>query len=312
MGNKEEIVDEIELARKHLEEDVHKKEIEAEEKLDEILSKGKMEFCSRCGKKIDSRMDWGGKCLHEGCENLICRECWDSEKRFCRKHIDDYVKREKKRAEARPSRIKRLTLSYMDFLRDRFEKFECMDWTPDGPIEKPVFKVKSKSYGKFRIVVYRKGWVRKEPKLELLVIPNEGNIERLISDFMEAERGIHSIIIFTGDTASIRPETKEFVEKFSDKRVSLFMEDLETNKTYFNPKERMTEKYSSWIDPSKVPMKFRDILAEIAESMSGRKIISAKKFSGEFGVDKKTGMRILGECKFLEGIKGTDSFILKE
>ena len=314
MVTEEELRDEIELARKHLEEDIHGKELEAEERLDELLSKKRMEFCSRCGRKIDSRMEWGGKCLHEGCENLICRECWMSEeRRFCRKHLKDYVKKEvSEEPEVRMSRMKRLTLSYMDFLRDRFEKFSCMDWTPEGFIDRPVFKIKDRGYGRFRIVVYRKGWIRKKPKLELLVKPLEGNIEEMMNEFLEGEDELYTIMVLTADTPSIDMKTKDFVERFSHKRIFLFLEDLEMNKIYFNPQERATEKYSSWVDPNKIPMKFRDILESIAEAMSGRKIISAKKFSEEFGLDEKTSMRILEECRFLERVEGTDSFILRE
>ncbi|NIO23028.1 MAG: hypothetical protein GTN38_03310 [Candidatus Aenigmarchaeota archaeon] len=314
MATKDEIRDEIELARKHLEEDVHKRELEAEERLDELLSKKKMEFCSRCGRKIDSRMDWGGKCLHEGCEELVCHECWASEeRRFCRKHLKEYVRKEgKEEPEVKESRMKRLTLSYMDFLRDRFEKFESMDWTPEEFIKKPVFQIKNRNYGKFRIVVYRKGWIRKRPKIEFLVRPIEENIEGVINEFLEREKKVHIIIVLTGDTPSIDIKTKDFVEKFSDKRISLFLGDVEMNQVYFNLKEKVTEKYSSWVDPSKVPMKFRDMLAEIAESMSGRKIVSAKRFSTEFGLENVTGLKILSECDFLEGISGTDCFILRE
>ncbi|NIO19264.1 MAG: hypothetical protein GTN76_00580 [Candidatus Aenigmarchaeota archaeon] len=319
MASEKDLRDEVELARKHLEEDIHKKELEAEDKLDELLSKKKMEFCSRCGKKIDSRMDWGGKCLHEGCDQLICHECWTSEeRRFCRKHLKEYVKKEEevsKEGEApeiKMDRMKRLTLSYMDFLKDRFDKFSCMDWTPHGFIGKVKFRIKNKNYGKFRIVVYRKGWVRKKPRLELLVRPIEENIEGMINEFLERESKLHMILVLTGDTPSIDIKTKKFVEKFKDKRISLFLEDLEMNKLYFNPEEKMTKSYSSWIDPGKVPMKFKDMLAEIAETMSGRKIVSAKEFSKEFGLEKGIGLKILSDCEFLEKIKGTDSFILKE
>jgi len=317
MVTKDEIRDEIELARKHLEEDIHKKELEAEERLDELLSKGKMEFCSRCGKKIDSRMDWGGKCFHEGCEELICHDCWASEeRRFCRKHLKEYVKKDREEAKEKPevkeSRMKRLTLSYMDFLRDRFDKFACMDWTPDEFIGKANFKIKDKGYGKFRIVVYRRGWIRKKPKIEVLVRPLEENIEEMINEFLERDNKLHMILVLTADTPSIDMKTRKFVEKFRDKRISLFLEDLEVNKIYFNPKDKITEKYSYWIDPSKVPMNLKDLLANISESMSGRKIVSGKKFSEEFGLDKGTGMNILIECGFLENVKGTDSFILRE
>jgi hypothetical protein len=100
MASKEEPMDEIELVRKHLEEDVHGKELEAEESIDKILSKGKAAFCSRCGKRIDSREEWGGNCLHRGCEKLICHECWVSrEKRFCVFHSIDYAKKDKETGE---------------------------------------------------------------------------------------------------------------------------------------------------------------------------------------------------------------------
>ncbi|UCC91890.1 MAG: hypothetical protein JSV39_01305 [Candidatus Aenigmatarchaeota archaeon] len=88
--------DETELARKHLEEDIHGKELEAEERIDYILSRKKEVFCSRCGKRIDSREEWGGNCLHKGCQKLICHECWASgEKRFCMIHSIDYAKKGK-------------------------------------------------------------------------------------------------------------------------------------------------------------------------------------------------------------------------
>jgi hypothetical protein len=317
MVTRDEIRDEIELARKHLEEDIHKKEIEAEERLDELLSRGKMEFCSRCGKKIDSRMDWGGKCLHDDCDELICHECWASEeRRFCRKHLKEYVKKDREEAKEKPevkeSRMKRLTLSYMDFMKDRFDKFSSLDWTPEGFIRKARFKIKNKNYGEFKIVVYRKGWIRKKPKIEVLVRPLEENVEGMINEFLEREKKVHMILVLTADTPSIDMKTRNFVEKFSDKRISLFLGDLEINKIYFNPKEKVTEKYSYWFDPSKVPVNFKDLLANISESMSGRRIVSGKKFSEEFGLDRGTSSKILIECGFLELIKGTDSFILKE
>jgi hypothetical protein len=317
MVTENDLRDEIELARKHLEEDIHKKELEAEERLDELLSKGKMEFCSRCGKKIDSRMDWGGKCLHDGCDELICHGCWASEeRRFCRKHLKEYVKKDREEAKEKPevkeSRMKRLTLSYMDFIKDRFDKFSSLDWTPGEFIKKSVFRVKDRSYGKFRVVVYRKGWISRKPKIELLVRPLEEDVDEMINEFLEREKKTHMIIVLTADTPSIDMKTRKFIEKFSDRRISLFLEDLEMNRLYFNPSEKVSEKYSSWVDPNKVPMNFRELLKNISESMSGRKVVSGKKFSEEFGLDRGTGMNILSECGFLEHIKGTDSFILRE
>ena len=80
-----EIESEIDESRHELEADIAQREREAKERLDEILSEKKMEFCSRCNRKISSRTDWAGRCMWTGCENLICRDCWDVHKyKYCR------------------------------------------------------------------------------------------------------------------------------------------------------------------------------------------------------------------------------------
>lgn len=43
--------------------------------------------CSRCGLLVWSKSSLAGKCLEEGCSNLLCWSCWNLEKRrFCRNH----------------------------------------------------------------------------------------------------------------------------------------------------------------------------------------------------------------------------------
>jgi hypothetical protein len=324
MGEREEIENEIELARKSLEEDVVKKEIEAEEKLDEILSKGKMEFCSRCGRKIDSRLDWGGKCLHEGCENLICKDCWIlEEKRFCRKHMDEYTKKEEKPKEERPkeeiekieeNKIKSLTLNYMSMIEERFKK-NCIDFTREGFLPKTKFKIKEREYGRFRIVIYKKGWIFKRAKIQIFVKPLElpETLENDVNIMLEdTKKRIHTIVVFVSSSYPIKEGMTKLVEGFSNKRFSLFLEDFESGKLYFNPNDKMTKHYASWFDPNQTPKNFRTLLENMSEKISGRYVISIKTFSKEFEIPEKEGKKILKRCKFLSFIKDTDSFLFRE
>ena len=313
MTSKKDLRDEIELARKHLEEDIHRKELEAEEKLDDLLSRKRMEFCSRCGKKIDSRMDWGGECLHEGCENLICHECWVSEeKRFCRNHVKDYVKKEEVTEATEDWEIKNLTLNYMNFIRERFRKFE-LDWNHGGSIGKTKMKVKRKGYRDFEMIVYRRGFLSKKPKVRVLVRPVSEGMENEVNDVLEdIGEVVYIVMVFIGNLGSISQKNVKFVEAFSNSRVSLFMGDMESGKIYFNPKEGVTKNYSSWFDPTKVPMRFWDLLKSVSESVSGRKIVSSERFGEGFGITEEEAGRILGGSELLEEIEGTDTFILRE
>ena len=47
----DELDNEIEAARRQLKEDLEKREEEAEQSIDKILSKENIEFCSRCNRK---------------------------------------------------------------------------------------------------------------------------------------------------------------------------------------------------------------------------------------------------------------------
>ncbi|NOX71838.1 MAG: hypothetical protein GXO64_04035, partial [Candidatus Micrarchaeota archaeon] len=89
--------DEMKDERIDLEKIIKENLDDAKENLDNILSEKKMEFCSRCGKKIGSRLEWGGKCIEDGCTNLICEECWNAGKRKCRIHAEN--KKKEKNAE---------------------------------------------------------------------------------------------------------------------------------------------------------------------------------------------------------------------
>ncbi len=86
---KEEVEKELNDERIDLANFVDKAKEDAKERLDETLSKDKMEFCARCDRKVDSRMEWGGKCIKDGCTELICIDCWENGKKKCKVHAGE-------------------------------------------------------------------------------------------------------------------------------------------------------------------------------------------------------------------------------
>lgn len=46
--------------------------------------------CSRCGLLVWSKSSLAGKCLEDGCSNMLCWSCWNlEERRFCRNHAKE-------------------------------------------------------------------------------------------------------------------------------------------------------------------------------------------------------------------------------
>lgn len=310
MAREKELMEEIEAARKRLEEETKRKEKEADEKLDELLAKRKMEFCPRCGRKINSRSKWGGKCLHDGCEDLICTECWGSdEKRYCRKHEKDYARKE----ETSEDDIKNLTLNYMNFIGGRMKNFG-LDWTPDGFIRKTKTKAKRKRYRDFEMIVYEKRMFSKKPRVTILVRPLTEAYEEEANDVIEnaENEGIYTIMVFVGNSSSINQKALKFAGGFSNKKISLFVMNMENGDMHFNAKEKITGKYSFWFDPTKMPVKFADLLKSISESVSGRKVVSVKSFGEELGMEKEEAAKIMRASGLLDEVAETDSFIIKE
>jgi len=299
---------ELEEMKKRLEEEIKEKEREADEALDKLLSKRKMDFCSRCGRKISSANEWGGKCLHEGCEELVCLECWGSEeKRYCIKH----AKEGERGKEAREDEIKSFTLGYMDFIAERLKKHK-LDWSPKGFISKVNVKVERKRYKEFEMVVYEKHFFSKIPKIRIFVRPVSMGIEAEINEIIEnADEDVYHVIIFVGSTASIKEDIKAFGEKFSSKNACLFLIDMESSKIYFNLNEKNVGKYACWFDPKGVPKNFAEVLKEISESVAGERVLDVKKFAEEMGMTHEESFDMLKHVKFLEEVKGAESFIIK-
>jgi hypothetical protein len=308
MGREKDLKEEIGAERKRLEEEIRLKEKEADARLDQLLSRRKMEFCPRCGRKISSRSQWGGRCLHDGCEEMVCTECWsDAEKRFCKKHAKDFVRKE----EATEDEIKNLTLNYMDFIAERLKK-HGLDWTPEGFIRKSKIKTERKRYKEFEMVVCEKRMLSKKPKISVVVRPVSPETEAETNELLEDTEGVYRVIVFVGTAASMTGRLRKFAEDFSNKRVSLFLADMESGNVHFNPKEKITEKYASWFDPAKAPQKFADLLKGVSESVTGRRVIAAKAFSSAIGVSQDEAARILRQSGLVEEVKGADSFIIRE
>ncbi len=303
--------------------EIDQKGQEAEKKLDEILSEEGMEFCSRCGRKINSRMDWGGRCMEKGCNNLICKDCWaDPSMRYCLDHRKRYRPehpKEKKKISPdkqifRDEKVKSLTLNYMDSMEERFRK-NSIDWVPFDYFKNPVAKVKKSKYGEFMLVVYSKFLIFKRKKIQIMIYPldymasMQSDLNRILE---KIDRKVHNIGVFVSDSNSITKDITGFFGTFSNKCFSLYLVDSEGKKLYFNREDPVTRNYASWFDVGKYPLRIRGLLKSFSEKTSGRNVITAKRASKEFGISEEEAMKFLGKMDFLTPIDETDSFLFKE
>ncbi len=340
-SDKNRVESELEIARKELEIDISEREREAKEKLDDILSEKKMEFCSRCGKKISSRTDWAGKCLWEGCDNLICRNCWDVNKyRFCRNHVKDVVDEGEKsprkkeifgddepdikvdlsevldeHEESRKSKLQYYASEYSIWLRKNMEHSGPVDWTPTHYIHNARFRSVKKE-GDYIIEVYTKKWFWKRTKLTVIVSPYDARGEfdenSLNAYLHKAARKLNGYKLFVLVTDGAKMELAHFVNRFSDSSFSLFLAEPKKGHLNFNIKDAVTVGFSEWFNQKKEPCNFREKLKKLGDMMSGRIVISEKAAVKEFGFHEKDAHGILKSCKFLEYVKGTDTFLLKK
>ncbi|MCD6496350.1 MAG: hypothetical protein J7K54_03705 [Candidatus Aenigmarchaeota archaeon] len=340
MGRSEEAEKEIDELRSEMQAEIMAREREAKEKLDEILSKKNMEFCSRCGKKVSSRLDWAGKCMWEGCENLLCHECWDVNKyRFCKEHAKNIVDEkteapEKKEIfkeepeikidlsdvlegdeESRVSKIQYYASEYWRWLQKNMEKSGPIDWTPHSYIENAKFRAEKKE-GEYVIEVYRKRWLMDSVKLTIVVCPYDSkgafDSAALSAYIHKTARRYHGYKIIVLVTDGAGAELAQFVNGFSDTSFSLFLAEPKKGHLNYNIKDAITMGYSPWFNQKSAPAGFKERLKKSAETVSGKSVVSEKAASKEFGFGPKDAHDILKSCRFLDHVKDTDTYIWKE
>jgi hypothetical protein len=342
-SEEERLESKLEANRKELEIEIAERERSAKEKLDEILSEKNMEFCSRCGKKVSSRTDWAGKCQWEDCENLLCNDCWDVHKyRFCKRHAKEVADEhgdmpEEKLAsmeeeqepdikidlsdvldeheESRKSKLQYYASEYWRWLRKRMGHSGPLDWTPTRYIRGARFRTE-KQEGDYIIEVYTKRWFWKSTKLTIVVSPYDskgGFDENLLNAYLhKTARQLHGYKIFVLVSDGAKMEVAHFVNRFHDSSFALFLAEPKHEHLNFNIKDPVTTGYSEWFNQKKEPSNFRDRLERIGDVVSDRTVISEKAASKEFGFHEKDVRDILKSCRFLEPVKGTDTFLLKE
>ncbi|UCD03190.1 MAG: hypothetical protein JSV63_00960 [Candidatus Aenigmatarchaeota archaeon] len=331
----------LESVRKGLEIDIAEREREAKERLDEILSEKRMEFCSRCGKKIGSRTDWAGKCLWEDCEELVCRGCWDVNKyKFCRKHSREVVEegdedpkkklvfREEEpeikadlsevldeHEESRKSKLQYYASEYSIWLQKRMGHAGPLDWTPTKYVQKARFRSEKKE-GDYITEVYTKRWFWKSTKLTVIITPydskgefDENSLNAYLHKTARRFKGYRLFVLVT-DGAGIG--LTHFVNRFHDNAFSLFLAEPKKGHLNFNIKEPLTTSYSEWFSKNKEPLNFMGRLKKIGDTVSGRTVVSEKAVAKEFGFDEREVGDILKSCKFLDPVKGTDTYLLKK
>ncbi len=308
---------ELEEEERKLEEEIMKREKDAGERLDRLLPENRMEFCSRCGRRIRSTEDYAGKCSFEGCDHLICNDCWqDPANRYCREHADKAPKKpEEVPEDLTKEKIKNLTLNYQTLIEERF-KDQLIDWTSRDFFPEARSKIEKREYGEFTLVVYTKRLVFfKKKRIELRVFPLDylSSLEMDVNEMMDRLNSrIRNIAVFVSDGGSLSDHIIDFFGKFSNNFLSMYLLDFENKGIYFNTEDMMTRNYSCWVDPNQKPKGFVKILKGFSEEMSGRSVISAKSFSKEFGTTEEEAKKFLDRCKFLSNVRDTDSYIFKK
>ncbi|MBN2330348.1 MAG: hypothetical protein JXC85_00895 [Candidatus Aenigmarchaeota archaeon] len=335
----ERLESEIEAARQGLKLDVEAEERKAKADLDEILSRDRMEFCERCGRKIGSRIDWAGRCLWEGCEKLLCRECWNVKKlRFCKQHSrsvygvpeegakkreffgDEDIKLDLQAMlqdddESRKSKLLYYASEYYRWLQKRFEKAGPIDWTPQGYLRKPMMKPEKRG-DEYVIYVSVKRWFWKKVKLSVVVCSFDpvgeqdyNSLTALLHRLSRKHKG-YNIMVLVTDKAKL--DTVNFVNQFNDSSFTLFMVEPRKGNLYFNINDNLARGYSPWFSQKKEPYPFKAKVKRLADLVSGRLVIDEKAVFKEFGFNERDVHGILQKCDFLHPIKGTGTFFWKE
>ena len=321
----------IELARRQLKEDLEKREKEAQQSIDKILSQESVEFCSRCNKKIEDRLEWAGRCLDKNCNRLICVSCWLSEnKRYCSDHYEEALGKEKEgkkktffspEAASLPTptlsvdftdeereTVTGLVNGYIDFIKQRLSNWGP-DWNHEGWIDNAKPEVTGKG-DNFEITIFSKHFLSKKPKLKVIVRPVYGkksdDLDFILSTIKETGQNIYHLLVLIGDECDAG--ALEFVDTFNKQNASLFLIEPKKHLIYTDEKP-LTKLYSIWVDQTKTPQKLKDLLRTLVkEKVSGRDTITTKSVSEAFGLSEQDAFIFLNSCKFLKHVEETDTY----
>lgn len=340
-----ELGDEIEIARHALGEDIERESSKAEENLDRILSRKDMEFCSRCGRTVEGRMDWAGKCLKKGCENLLCRDCWAAKRRrFCMEHYKQMVakrpeeeSREKiffrgegempgeeiiepelgelkegREVQRIRERAELLSRNYASFLETRFGSEGAIDFNPEGFFGSSRME-KSEEGDEVWIRVFTKKLLGSRERLWIIIKPiYSDNANYLVSKVQERLKGVrgYPVIVLVGEKGS--SSNIAYVNRFDNRQVSLFLVEPGEGRVFFNDKIPINRLYSVWFNQGKNPLGFQDVLKSLADRVSNRWVVSSEKVSEAFGYTRERSLEILKSCDFLSPVPDTDQYLFRE
>ncbi len=321
---------EIELLRRVLKDDLARRERDAQERIRDILAKKNVDFCSRCNRKVDDRLEWGGKCLGKDCENILCDNCWVIEKkRFCKTHKSQFETKNKsevdakkkvffsKPAEQQPvivdkeedvkGKVESLVTAYIDSVKSRLQR-DLPDWTPEEWLGDPKPEYASKNF-EFKTNIYKKTFLSKKLKLQVFVVPlysaERENIDFVFSNMkMEA----YSLVVFVG--YKLNSDTIEFVTAANNPNSSLMITEPKSG-IFYTDKKQITKLYSAFFDPNKTAKKLVNILKGLADNLSDRQVLTTGKVAAEMGFSEYETTRLLDSCKFLGKVEGTDSYFFK-
>jgi len=330
-----EIEQAIEEERKCLEAEALRRESEAGEKLDRILDRKKMDFCSRCSRKLGARADISGKCWADGCGKTLCSECWSIRRfRYCKEHargIHEDAEKPGPVAGAEPieglramlegddgsrrQKLDYLASEYAGWLARRLEKQGPIDWTPRKYLPKADVR-KVRGDGETAMTVGVRRWFRRKVMLSVVVASfdpagefDASSITALLKR-LSRRYGGYKLFVLVTDGAKL--DVVNFANGFSDRDCSLYVSEPSKGNMFYNLNDPVTAGYSEWLSQKKEPGTFRVKLKRASDLVSGKLVVSPKSAAKEFGFGERDVNGILRSCPFITPLKGTDTFVWTE
>jgi hypothetical protein len=285
------------------------------------------QFCSRCAKPLMSGDAPGGGCLWDGCKSPLCGGCWHQSKfRFCDGHAGGgkparhvlMKPREhdlpdvtpgiralhEARLEGREGKLRYYASEYWRWLSARIGEVGPVDWTPHGILKNPVAESAAAATGdSYCTKVMARGLFRKKHALSIIAIPcdwsrgfDASSLHAAVSKTARMAGG-HCLVVLVGD--GVPMEASDFVNRFADSRVSLYLAEPRRGHLNYNIRDPVTRSYSEWFSQERRARRFREKVRDIGSLVDGRSVVSEDAIEREFGFRRSDTADIIKSCGFL-------------
>ena len=207
--------------------------------------------------------------------------------------------------------IEEICQKYIELLKEKFVETP-IDWSPLEYLGNPSLEYTIED-GKTEIIISKKSFLKKTPKLRVFVIPIKANTAEECLDVIEKiktkfEVELYAVIVFVGHKAGDGVVT--FVENFNHPSASLFLVEPETN-LLKNDYKSITKNYLQWINPKSTTITTKDRLQKLGQQEGKRRILTVERVRETYNYTHGQALDFLHSCKFLKRDGLTENYIFK-